>query len=75
MTQGRRINIVRAPDGTWTAHPQPPLPATSAFVTGGWPEIARLRAEHDAVDHFSTDDYKHFVSQFGEAPQAAPPTA
>lgn len=64
----RVINIRRQPDGTWTAHPQPPLPATTSFVTSGWPEIARLRESLQAVEHFESDEYGFFVQEFGQAP-------
>jgi hypothetical protein len=67
--QGRIINIRQQPDGSWTAHPASPLPATSVFVIGGWSEIERLRKDYDAVDHFDTDDYRAFVEQFGPPPE------
>ena len=65
----QEVVIRRQPDGSWTAHPQPPLPATSSFVTRGWGEVAELRQAHDAVDRFpDSADYEAFVEQFGPAP-------
>ena len=64
----RVIHIRRQSDGSWTAHPQPPLPATTSFVTDGWAEIARLRSSLRAVDRFEAEDYAAFVQQFGEPP-------
>jgi len=64
----RIIHIRRQSDGSWTAHPQPPLPPTSTFVTGGWAEIARLRTSLRAVEHFESDEYGVFVQEFGEPP-------
>ena len=65
----RLVRISRQPDGSWTAHPQPPLPATTTFVTNGWAEIARLRNQLRAVEQFETGDNHAFVQEFG-----APPT-
>lgn len=64
----RIIHIRRAPDGSWTAHPQPPLAATSTFVTDGWAQVSRLREQLHAVEHFETSDYGLFVQEFGEPP-------
>jgi hypothetical protein len=64
----RIIHVRRQADGSWTAHPQPPLPATTSFVTSGWSEISRLRASLGAVEHFDTDEYELFVQEFGEPP-------
>lgn len=76
MTQERRVRIVRQPDGSWTAHPQPPLPATTSFVTGGWPEVARLRESLGSIDELASDDYATFVAQYGAPPdRPAPPAA
>ncbi len=69
----RVIHIRRAPDGSWTAHPQPPLAATSTFVTDGWAQVARLREQFHAVEHFESSDYRLFVREFGEPPD--PPRA
>jgi hypothetical protein len=63
------VNIRLQPDGSWTAHPQPPLPATTSFVIHGWEEIARLREHFRAVEHFRTDEYGQFVRDFGEPPE------
>lgn len=74
MANERRIRIVRQPDGSWT-DPQPPLPATTSFLTGGWPEVARLRDSLGAIDEFSSEDYAKFVAQFGAPPDdSARPT-
>jgi hypothetical protein len=34
---------VRQPHESWTVAPQPPLPAVTEFVSGGWSELAALR--------------------------------
>lgn len=68
-THIRTIAIRRAIDGTWVANPQPPLPAVTDHVTGGWPEIVRLRNFYEAVHRFDTsEDLKAFVAEFGEPP-------
>ena len=65
----RLFKIVRQPDGSWTYHPQPPLPATTAFLVGGWPEVAALRGQLDAVEWFpDANDYSAFVAAHGEPP-------
>jgi hypothetical protein len=64
----RIINIRRQADGSWTAHPQPPFPPTTTFVTGGWSEISRLRTSLGALEHFKSDEYELFVREFGEPP-------
>jgi hypothetical protein len=62
------IDIRRQPDGTWTVAPQPPLAATTAFLRNGWTEIAQLRAEYGAIDHFDAADFEAFVAQYGPPP-------
>lgn len=64
------ININHQPDGSWTVAPQPPLAATTTFLTNGWTEIAQLRAEYRAVDHFDAADFAEFVAQYGPAPDS-----
>jgi len=69
MSQLQRVvNIRLQPDGSWTAHPQPPLPAVGTFVTHGWPQVAQLRETYNAVDHFETNQLPLFVEQFGPPP-------
>jgi len=35
------------------------------FLTDGWAQIALLRRQYDAIDHFNTEDYEQFVLEFG----------
>lgn len=65
------VAVVRQTDGSWTVHPQPPLPAISTFLAdGGWRAIAQLRADYVAVEWFPlTADYLLFCEQFGPPPE------
>lgn len=63
------LNIRRAADGSWTVHPQPPLPTVTLTLTGGWGHIADLRERWGALDWFPvSSDYRRFVEEFGPPP-------
>jgi hypothetical protein len=70
----RRVSVVRQQDGSWTIHPQHPLPSISTFLpSGGWRAIAQLRSDYGAVEWFRrTADFEEFCNQFGAPPTTWP---
>lgn len=69
MEERRLFCIHRQPDGSWTIAPQPPLPAVTAFISGGWADVTLYRDRWDAIDWFpNSDDYYQFCQEFGEPP-------
>jgi hypothetical protein len=71
--QESRIVIRRQVDGSFTVGGDQGAPAFTTFVTDGWQQIAQLRAELHATDHFPVSaDYEAFCEEFGPPPDVSP---
>jgi hypothetical protein len=67
--QPNKFSITHQTDGSWTYSLQPPLPAVTSFLTGGWRHLVELRGAHQAIEWFpKTQDYKIFCQEFGVPP-------
>jgi hypothetical protein len=69
---GPHIVIRQANDGSFTYTVEDPF--HTSVLSGGWGQVAELRARHNAVEWFPiSKDYAAFCDAFGDPPSAVEP--
>jgi hypothetical protein len=64
---GPTFLISRDLDGTWLAQPEGQIRGKSdGRLVRGWNDVNTLRREWRAQAHWSGDDHKRFIAEFGD---------